>query len=1353
MTYNNEFFGIPSGDTRFNLVAAVDAYEWVLKHPNEARFVLSKALYDNVPADLERHSEVVSKAASEFISTSLRAAKRQIGSTMISKNASGEDTAAVGAAVMAIESISKAYESYTPQERQINVKRQQRDRQGRFVVMARKVDPAKLKQPMTDSAARTSLGVPYSRMNDDTRRKWQNDYMQIRDALNAAAAYGGDGSDEKGMIVRAVYDNGDTVEMPLIEAKNHINNISTSRDGLVDAADYRAGVRIKEITVLDETGASSGPAFDSLAAMASPRFAASAAGFAGEAGDFTNDWTKNGQDDFRTTDQFWRRMGAASQLAATVGAPYLPPAATMALQAGKWVGDLAPEAEKVIGPAARKSAYRYRGVEKKPSDVYQRSINDVRTKYANSNSPQPGREAHRELIQGVTNPDTKEQIDSPLIAHLKTLLPDPQRYHLNRQAGVLPPSQGVIIDRKGKVITEAVGYGEDWYVPFNLKNLGKLDGGEYVRTRAYGGPTTEDIYVGLVSGARAVTVVSHSGVFTIKFDDTFRGSRRFNDKAGRMQDRYGHLLDAVKSKKVRLGEVPQDRLDEIKDEAGDVERGGFDIVRNKRDYQERYNELIAEEKENPRLAQARMDRIALSVLGDYARENGPKGVSSWDDYVASVAVSGDRPKYLAISGGLESAIDYLALTKKYEKEIGDEQAKIEEELKPLDINGRGYYQSMLALKDQFPYYFEDPYWSGGPLKKDHGYVKPRFNRPEGVLEGYYDPSITGRGKITADKTKYQNYPVMSQGKFKPEEGRDITADSEEEVSASGAMVRSSRTSATGDAAKRDLLIDQIKALRAQRVFGPNAVDKDGESIAGKPITDDVWRFFADDQGWAFFDEDEDEIERKIYASKSAYENYKRMADDAFGNEENLFGITKEDVNSEASRDIAGAPPKGAMSIILAMPEIAAGQLYNWPDLKEGQDQDYYSSKINGWMRNAPAFEGVDLSDEDSLVDSMAARNDMLKRALRAAHAGTGSLSEGQIEAEVSAMAKIVQAAKLRESAPPGRRRAAVPTPAEETDEETPFAESGEDDFEEFEEEVADTPEEVVREQRIAQKQAEIHKMVGMKSVSNEIDGLIADARADQWRVENGMKADTNRSHHLVFTGRPGTGKTTVARKLAPIYKDLGIIDSDKVVELKEGDFVGEFSNQINTHVNQVLDDNKGKMIFIDEAYTLLNSKEGKQALDVILQWSYDNKDNSVMVLAGYPDEMAQLMQHNPGMTSRFPTKIHFADYNSKELRQIAGQMIESKMMTVEPKAQVSLNIALGKVVNEDDYSNGRSAETLVQKITRAHNLRMGRTPEASVEERLTITPEDVKDGVLLYRQTAMMNSAIRARNKVAAGIS
>jgi hypothetical protein len=337
------------------------------------------------------------------------------------------------------------------------------------------------------------------------------------------------------------------------------------------------------------------------------------------------------------------------------------------------------------------------------------------------------------------------------VNYLSKRIPKKSLAELQSKSGKIPPSEGVIINADGKIITQAVGYMDDHYLPFNLKNLKGLQGGSYVRTRSSGGLTTEDIYTGLMSGARSVTVVSRSGVFTMDFEDDFRGGRRFNDKAHGMINRYAKTLDAVKSKQVTRAPMSmEDRL-RIRDEVED-EMAGF----RPDEIEDEIKRRVTEAQSRPTLSQREMDEInAKAVEAAAEGGQGPRGQFGGRDWERIK----DDPKKRILA---------------YKSQM-IEDALREKEATKFQLDGEGYAVALDALQEQFPYYIanvqyihnKDPRAQAMGLspETDSGYVKPRYNRPEGAKEGYFDPSI-GSPKISADKTNYQNWQHRK-GSLKP----------------------------------------------------------------------------------------------------------------------------------------------------------------------------------------------------------------------------------------------------------------------------------------------------------------------------------------------------------------------------------------------------------------------------------------------------------------------------------------------------------------------------------------------------------------------------------------------------------
>lgn len=484
---------------------------------------------------------------------------------------------------------------------------------------------------------------------------------------------------------------------------------------------------------------------------------------------FQGHWNAAPNQESGTTDTF-NRIAQAGNLASQIA-----PAGSKAQIAGRaaqLVGTYGPEAEKVVGPSLRKTAYRYRGTERTPDKKLEHLIEGEAAQVNRSEGSGKGtslrvingkqvRVPHKTHHEGLSEDQKVYAAEEAAKRYFlgayredgepgKSRVPSAKRAELQRKSGRVTPSEGILIDRNGKVAVQAVGYAEDHYLPFNLKNLGALQGGSYVRTRESGGLTTEDIYTGLMSGARSMTVVSNSGVFTVDFADDLRGGRRFNDKARQMVSRYASTLDAVKSEQVANPDrklTPEQRAD-IKLEVDDeLKRQGLEDYTTKEEKEDLYKKAIEEHMAKP------------TVPKDVEEEIRRRADTEPDE----------RSRRRAYTAMYDEALNNVT-GRNYR------------------LDGEGYGAAMDALQEQFPYYIDRVDYKAktgrgaarGDLAErfnssvDRGYVKPRFNRPEGAESGYYDESITGRGKGTADQTNYQNWRVRHAGKKAEAEGEETT---------------------------------------------------------------------------------------------------------------------------------------------------------------------------------------------------------------------------------------------------------------------------------------------------------------------------------------------------------------------------------------------------------------------------------------------------------------------------------------------------------------------------------------------------------------------------------------------------
>lgn len=214
---------------------------------------------------------------------------------------------------------------------------------------------------------------------------------------------------------------------------------------------------------------------------------------------------------------------------------------------------------------------------------------------------------------------------------------------------------------------------------------------------------------------------------------------------------------------------------------------------------------------------------------------------------------------------------------------------------------------------------------------------------------------------------------------------------------------------------------------------------------------------------------------------------------------------------------------------------------------------------------------------------------------------------------------------------------------------------------------------------------ELNSLTGLQSVKDEINNLINLVKISKLREEKGLKTP-NTSKHMVFTGNPGTGKTTIARLLSSIYKKLGVLSKGQMIECDRSALVAGYVGQTAMKTEKVVTDAIGGILFIDEAYTLSAGKGegdfGQEAIDTLLKIMEDNRDDLVVIVAGYPDLMEEFLKSNPGLKSRFNRFINFEDYTAEELYNIMENMTEKQEYHLSDNAKVNAQKMLQRIKNE-----------------------------------------------------------------------
>lgn len=264
---------------------------------------------------------------------------------------------------------------------------------------------------------------------------------------------------------------------------------------------------------------------------------------------------------------------------------------------------------------------------------------------------------------------------------------------------------------------------------------------------------------------------------------------------------------------------------------------------------------------------------------------------------------------------------------------------------------------------------------------------------------------------------------------------------------------------------------------------------------------------------------------------------------------------------------------------------------------------------------------------------------------------------------------------------------------------------------------------------LEQALAELNALVGLGKVKAQVRDWIDQIKVFRIRKERGMKVPPM-SYHLVFTGNPGTGKTTVARLMSHIYREIGILSKGHLVETDRSKLVAGYIGQTAIKTQEVIDSALGGVLFIDEAYALASSSGndfGKEAIDTLLKAMEDSRDDFVVIAAGYERPMAKFIGTNPGLKSRFKTFINFEDYTGTELIKIFKGLCTKNEYVLSPEAEQCLEeyIAYLYENRNENFGNGRDIRNLFESIVTAQSRRVSRLSNPDDMQMRTILPGDL----------------------------
>lgn len=267
---------------------------------------------------------------------------------------------------------------------------------------------------------------------------------------------------------------------------------------------------------------------------------------------------------------------------------------------------------------------------------------------------------------------------------------------------------------------------------------------------------------------------------------------------------------------------------------------------------------------------------------------------------------------------------------------------------------------------------------------------------------------------------------------------------------------------------------------------------------------------------------------------------------------------------------------------------------------------------------------------------------------------------------------------------------------------------------------------------LEQARSQLQGLVGLESVKKLVAELEAFITVQKRRQQAGLVAEPL-VLHMVFSGSPGTGKTTVARILGELFHRLGVLPKGHLVEVERADLVGEYIGHTAQKTREQIRRAMGGILFIDEAYSLARGGEkdfGKEAIDTLVKAMEDHKDQLLLILAGYEEEMEGFLNTNPGLRSRFPIHLKFPDYTVMQLESIARQMLEKRQYKLSAAGQAALRRQLiaSSLSGELASGNARLVRNIIERAIRKQAVRLVAEGKQSREELMEISGEDLGGG-------------------------
>lgn len=271
---------------------------------------------------------------------------------------------------------------------------------------------------------------------------------------------------------------------------------------------------------------------------------------------------------------------------------------------------------------------------------------------------------------------------------------------------------------------------------------------------------------------------------------------------------------------------------------------------------------------------------------------------------------------------------------------------------------------------------------------------------------------------------------------------------------------------------------------------------------------------------------------------------------------------------------------------------------------------------------------------------------------------------------------------------------------------------------------------------------ELNDLVGLETVKTTVHDLIAYQKVKKLREDQGLHSEKG-TMHLAFTGKPGTGKTTVARIIGHVYKQLGLLSKGHFLEVSRTDLIAGYQGQTALKVKKVVEQAKGGVLFIDEAYSITENDHsdsyGRECLTELTKALEDYRDDLVVIVAGYTEPMEKFFESNPGLKSRFNTFIEFEDFSGQELYDILISMCKKNDYLLDDPASDLLKNTLYDLAEhkDDEFANGRLVRNIFDDLVMSHARRVSVLQKPMRSDLVTITSDDARTVLALREKTSL----------------